>query len=146
MLYKKYVVVSIKYFKVENTYIFMDYNVEIDTSGSSKTSKHRSYAEYILSGIGAVGMTCLAMTSFNYFHPAHFGEWKGDIPFSADGGLWRGYVRCGDGAEKTVVVKTRDGEIISLEKALSTIPEELGRRDGAREDVMEQVDKCDCSK
>ncbi len=136
---------NIKCFKLRGICCFMGYNIKIDRCDHSEVPRSSSYKDCILAGLGAVAMTCITTTSFSYFYPGQFGEWKGDIPFSVSDGYWRGYVRCEDERQKTIVVENRAGKLVSLEEALSTIPEELGGREIAKENIMEKVDKCNCS-
>ena len=142
-MYKKYTVENIKCFKLGAAHYFMNYDIKINPRDRPKVPKNHSPMEYVLAGLGAIAITCAAVASFSYFYPMQFNERKGDHHFSTstDDGYWEGYVRCEDRNEKIIVIENSAGKLVSLEEALSNVPKELGRREIAREEILERVDK-----
>ncbi|MBR9702165.1 hypothetical protein GOV13_04560 [Candidatus Pacearchaeota archaeon] len=90
--------------------------------------------------LGAAGIiVSLALMVGLAFNPTYFGKWKGDVPFSVYGTNWSGYVRC-DNNERNVFAES-EGKVAPLEDALQNVPTELGRRDIARDMIMDELSK-----
>lgn len=71
----------------------------------------------------------------------HLNRFSNHVSFNV--AAWKGYVECADG-KKNVFVRS-DDKVVSLEEALSHVPEELGRRSITREMITEVTDRYECS-
>ena len=77
--------------------------------------------------------------------PQNYQETRNVAPFSVKGSNWRGYVECVAGEKSISMEDYYDGTVSSLETALLRVPEELSRRELAREMILNATESFDCS-